>query len=117
MLKILRLLIVSITIAPVGATAASDDPAALAAQWAMLKYEHPADRDRVARAEELEQAAAALAAGDPRPETLLLQANALLLTAEFMHSIASLRKVRAARDLLLQADRGQPENPAVLSLL
>lgn len=105
------------TTAPVGAMAADGDLVALEQRWAALKYEPPADGDRVARAEDLQQAVASLAARDPRRETLLLQANALLLTAEFMHSTASLRKVRAARDLLLQADRTQPNNPAVLLAL
>ena len=117
MLKILRLLIGLATIAPVGAMAAADDLAALEQQWAELKYEHAADSDRMARAEALERAAADLAAQNPRSEALLLQANTLLLTAEFMHSAASLKKVRAARDLLLQAEQAQPNNAAVLSTL
>ena len=117
MLKILRLLMGLATIAPVGAMAAADDLAAIEQQWAMLKYEQAGGNDRMARAEALEQAAADLAAKDPRSEALLLQANTLLLTAEIMHSAASLKKVGAARDVLLKADQAQPNNPAVLSTL
>jgi predicted Zn-dependent protease len=116
MLKILRFLVILAWIAPVG-PAAADDVAALKQRWAELKYLHPTDRDRVAQSEALEGEAAALAEREPSARTLLLQADIINLTAEFMHSTASLGKVRAARDILLTALQSEPENPAVLAAL
>jgi hypothetical protein len=105
MLKILRFLVILAGIAPVG-PAAADDVAALAQRWAELKYNHHTDKDRVAQSEALEREAASLAEREPGARTLLLQADILNLTAEFMHSTASLGKVRSARDLLVQAQKG-----------
>ncbi len=106
-----------LTIAPVGARAAPDDLGVLEGRWAVLKYEQADAPDRIARAEALERETAELAGRDPRAETRLLQANALMLTAEFLHSTTSLKKVRAARDLLVETDQVQPNNAAVLSTL
>lgn len=117
MLRILRFLIVWAAIVPVGSVWASDDLTALRQRWAELKYHHANDRDRVAQAESLEREAAALAAQDQVAPALLLQADTLALTAEFMHSGASLTRIREARDLLLRALQEQPENPQVLSAL
>jgi tetratricopeptide (TPR) repeat protein len=108
---------VLIVAAPVVSVRADDDVAVLRQHWAELKYEHANDRDRVAAAETLEREAAAVAEREPSPAALLLQANILCLTAAFMHSSASLAKVRTARDVLVRAERADPNIPEVLAAL
>ncbi len=89
----------------------------LAAAWALVKYGPPDAPDRRTVAEAIERDATALVAREDTAATRVWLANALCLTAEILHSTASLAKVREARDVLLVAERASPENPAVLVLL
>jgi tetratricopeptide (TPR) repeat protein len=116
MLKILRFLLCLCTIAQVG-PARADTLGTLEQRWAELKYAHAADRDRIDQANALLAETAGLGERQPTPAVLLLHANVLCLLAEFMHSTASLAKIREARDLLLKAEAQAPDNADVLVTL
>jgi predicted Zn-dependent protease len=116
MLKILGL-VMGLSPPPQALAAEPQALAAVQQAWAEVKYDRGVDPQRLAAAEAVERQAAALAAREPGPESRLWLANALCLTAEVLHSARSLAKVRAARDVLLSAEREAPERADVLALL
>ncbi|TAL01212.1 MAG: tetratricopeptide repeat protein [Rhodospirillaceae bacterium] len=92
--------------------------ARVAEAWATIEYHQAGDPHRLTNALALEDTAAALSERFPQAaEALFWQANALLLTADIMHSLGSLEKVRRARTLLEQAEALAPASGAIKALL
>jgi tetratricopeptide (TPR) repeat protein len=115
-----RLVLLSAVVAAPVAMAAGDidpDVARIRDAWATLEYQDTADPHRLAKSTALENDAAAVAASHPTARALYWQAEVLCLTADILHSTASLGKVKQARDLLEKAQKLDPKASEVLAFL
>ena len=117
MLKILRFVTALGGIMSATVSAGAQDLAGLTQAWADLKYHHLHDPGALQAAETLERQAAVLSAQENSTAARVLQADVLCLTAEILHSLNSLGKVRQARDILLEAEKQAPDDADVLTRL
>jgi tetratricopeptide (TPR) repeat protein len=95
-----------------------DDVARIRDAWADLKYRHEGDPQRLAKSKALEgDAAAAVQSHPDSAAALFWQANVLCLTADIMHSMASLGPVHQAEQLLEKAAKLDPKSSDIEAMI